>query len=286
MPDQITATAAAHAVFSSPAGPLAGLDADPGAPAPTLLMLPGYTGSKEDFVPLLDPLAAAGIRAVAIDQLGQYQSAPAGAPRPLTDYQPVALGALAAGLVRELTARGPVVLLGHSYGGLVARQAILQGAPVAGLMLLCSGPAAFRDGNRFDALHSVQALLEQAGTTGVYDAGLRAAGLDPEHLNPVQAFMRTRFVETSPEALLGAGQALLTEPDLVDQLAVALADRPVAVVSGKNDDAWPHADQADMATRLGTELVLVPGAAHSPAVENPDALLALLVPLIREWTGR
>src|SRR5439155_8725343 len=43
-----------------------------------VLFVPGYTGSKEDFMPLLRPLANAGYRAVAIDQRGQYESSWAG----------------------------------------------------------------------------------------------------------------------------------------------------------------------------------------------------------------
>jgi pimeloyl-ACP methyl ester carboxylesterase len=40
----------------------------------TVLLVPGYTGSKEDFRLLLEPLAAAGHRVVALDQRGQFQS--------------------------------------------------------------------------------------------------------------------------------------------------------------------------------------------------------------------
>src|SRR4030095_4604727 len=40
----------------------------------TVLLVAGYTGSKEDFAPLLAPLAEAGHRVVAIDQRGQYES--------------------------------------------------------------------------------------------------------------------------------------------------------------------------------------------------------------------
>ena len=59
---------------------------------------------------------------------------------------------------------------------------------------------------------------------------------------------------------------------------------PVAVIAGQDDDAWPLTDQTDMAVRLGTELVIVEGAAHSPAVENPGGLLDVMLPLIRAWT--
>lgn len=63
-----------------------------------------------------------------------------------------------------------------------------------------------------------------------------------------------------------------------------MAGRPVAVIAGAADDAWPLEVQGAMASRLGTTLTVIPGAAHSPAVEAPDALVDLLVPLVQAWT--
>ena len=98
-------------------------------------------------------------------------------------------------------------------------------------------------------------------------------------------FLRRRFVSSRAASLLGMGAALRTEPDRVDELAAALhgSNTPVAVIAGADDDAWPLPDQREMAARLGTELVIIPDAAHSPAVENPAALLAVLLPLLHGW---
>jgi pimeloyl-ACP methyl ester carboxylesterase len=49
------------------------------------------------------------------------------------------------------------------------------------------------------------------------------------------------------------------------------------VLFGAEDDAWPPAEQRDMARRLGARSVAVPGAAHSPAVENPAGTAAALL---------
>ena len=55
-------------------GPLAILDARPDEwQRGTVLMVPGFTGSKEDFRFLLAPLAEQGWRVVAVDQRGQYE---------------------------------------------------------------------------------------------------------------------------------------------------------------------------------------------------------------------
>src|SRR3954465_12225998 len=64
---------AEHRTFAGGAGPLAALDTGP-ADGATVLLLAGYTGTKEDFAPCLRPLCRAGYRAVALDRRGQYES--------------------------------------------------------------------------------------------------------------------------------------------------------------------------------------------------------------------
>src|SRR4051795_3798442 len=64
---------AEHRRFDGGAGPLVALDTGP-TEGGTVLLVAGYTGSKEDFAPLLRPLCIAGYRAVALDQRGQYES--------------------------------------------------------------------------------------------------------------------------------------------------------------------------------------------------------------------
>lgn len=284
MADQLTPTHAIRTEIGSAAGPLAALVGEAPAAGLSLLLLPGYTGSKEDFLPLIDPLADAGIRGVAVDQPGQFESP---GPADEASYSPSALGEVMASVVRELAAAGPVVLLGHSYGGLVARAAVLAGAPIAGLVLLCTGPAGFTCGARLDALNAGETMLRELGREVAFGLILPAGAAD----SPIDAFKRQRMLATSDSCLLGMGRSLRTEPDRVDELAGALAaafvesSRRVAVIAGEGDDAWPLPDQRAMARRLGTELVLIPGAAHSPAVENPGAVLDVLIPLIRQWTG-
>lgn len=55
-------------------GSFAALDCPPAPEAPagrgTALLVPGFTGSKEDFLDLLAPLSAAGFRVVAVDGRG------------------------------------------------------------------------------------------------------------------------------------------------------------------------------------------------------------------------
>ncbi|MDQ3154461.1 MAG: alpha/beta hydrolase [Actinomycetota bacterium] len=260
---------------------LAALRIAPAGPGwATALLVPGYTGSKEDFAPLLDPLAAAGMHAVAVDLPGQYESPGAGDE---ADHLPEPLGRTVAALVHDLAAERPVLLLGHSYGGLVARAAVLAGAPLTGLTLLDSGPAALPPGPRRATLELAEPLLRTEGIEAVQR--FREALDGPVEPAELAALLRARFLGSSVPGLLGMATALRGEPDRVDELVAALGTTPRMVVCGEADDAWPVALQAAMATRLDAEFAVVPGAGHSPNTENPHGLLAALLPVWRYWIG-
>ena len=244
---------------------LAALTVGPASPTGRpVVLVPGYTGSKEDFRLLLHPLARAGHHAIAIDQRGQYESPGSDDPAAYT------VESLATDLLEVLAGLGPAHLVGHSFGGLVARAAVLrQPEAVRSLVLMGSGPAGLT-GPRTDALVFLRPLLEQGGLHAV------AAALDDlERANPprvpvaaeVREFLRARFLAGSETALLAMADALLGEPDRVD----ALRDSgvPVLVLHGADDDAWTPHLQKQMADRLRARHVVVPGAQHSPALEKP-----------------
>ena len=245
----------------------------------TVLLVPGFTGSKEDFTPLLRPLAAAGYHAVAIDQRGQYQSQWADSA---AGYR---LEALAAELV-ELAGLlgGSVHLVGHSFGGLVGRLAVLQ-APdrFTDLVLLGSGPAAIQGGRR-ERLELGAQVLAARGMAALWDELQSQAHADPRYvrLAPVlNAFLRERFMATDPVGLEVMGRALTDEPDRCAELAGL--GKPILVAHGVDDDAWPGPVQAEMADRLAAQYRVIAAAAHSPAVENPAATVAALVEF---WQSR
>ncbi|WP_020668019.1 alpha/beta fold hydrolase [Amycolatopsis nigrescens] len=281
---QLTAHTGSRITLDGRYGPIAALSA--GVPAAaTVLLVPGYTGSKEDFTPMLDGIAAAGFRAVALDLPGQHES---GGPPDESAYLPAALGEVIAKLIESLTADGPVLLLGHSYGGLVARGAVLAGARVAGLTLMDSGPRHLPDGVRLDALALGEPMLRENGLSAAYAVRERVSAQFPAWaLLPAELkdFLRARFVTSSAPSLLGMAHGLRTEPDLVTELAGALtaAAIPCLVVAGEQDDAWSVPDQRAMAGRLDAPFAAIPDAAHSPNTENPAALLATLLPTWHAW---
>jgi pimeloyl-ACP methyl ester carboxylesterase len=257
-----------------PSGQVAALDTGPAGDPPTVLMVPGYTGSKEDFGPLLDPLAAAGRRVVAIDLPGQYESP---GPDDTAWYTVDHLGAVLLEVADAVG--GPIQLVGHSFGGLVSRSAVIA-APgrFRSLTLMDSGPAAI-GGQRDQMLVVAQQIYQQGGIEAVYQVMEQLAQGDPNYLaQPVEVreFLRGRFVANVPAGLLGMGEALRSEPDRVDELRAAAPALPLLVLCGAAADAWAPATQAAMAARLGAEHVVIPDAVHSPAIENTAPTLAAL----------
>jgi pimeloyl-ACP methyl ester carboxylesterase len=269
LPDGIEA-----AFVEVPGGPQAVLDARCERPTATVLLVPGFTGSKEDFRFVLLPLAEAGLRAVAVDQRGQHDS-----PGP-EDHEAYTVDALAADLLALVDALGdgPVHVVGHSFGGLVARAAALADATrFRSLVLMDSGPSAL-GGPRAEVLPLMKQILDEHGLAAVWAAAQALPTAKPQ-APEVLAFLQKRFMAGPPAALHGMGDALVSEPDRVEELAAA--GLPLLVLFGEADDAWTPEVQREMAARLDCPVVVVPGAAHSPAVENPDDTVAALVEFFR-----
>ncbi|GAA3085730.1 hypothetical protein GCM10020254_32610 [Streptomyces goshikiensis] len=129
----------------------------------TALLVPGYTGSKEDFIGMLEPLAAAGYRVVAVDGRGQHESP---GPREESAYTLEELARDVLAQAGALGAAGPLHLLGHSLGGLVVRTAVVRDpAPFASLALLSTGPGAVCEDQRGRTKLLVAALEAMGGTT-------------------------------------------------------------------------------------------------------------------------
>ena len=251
-------------------GEFAVLDAMPAAgpcELGTALLVPGYTGSKEDFIAILGQLAAAGRRVIAVDQRGQYETA---CPDDPDAYDPRELGADSTALFEATHATH---LLGHSFGGLVAREAVLGGCSPASLTLLSSGPAAL-PGPRAEEIHFMLNYLDGTPTSGLRDkiAEIWNGVLKPEAVaagvtHPVMAFLEERMLANNPTGLVTMATHLLKAEDKTADLAGHRL--PTFILYGEDDNAWPSSQQRQMAARLGAERTCIPGAAHNPNVEAP-----------------
>ncbi|MFE6551958.1 alpha/beta fold hydrolase [Streptomyces sp. NPDC004096] len=236
----------------------------------TVLLLPGYTGSKEDFIVLQPLLAAAGYRTVAVDGRGQYES-----PGPRDDEAPYAQDELARDVLAQAHAVGtPLHLLGHSLGGQIARAAVLLDAsPFVSLTLMASGPAqiSVAQQQRVKLLRDALAVMDMAEVWEAIQAMEPPEDVDAGDIDEGLADgedLRRRWLRNSPAQLLATGRQLCLEPDRVAELdAVGL---PVHVLSGGRDDTWPVPLLDEMATRLGAERTVVAQAEHSPNTEQPE----------------
>ena len=280
-----------RSVIETRRGSFAALEAMPGSgvcerqPA---VLVPGFTGSKEDFLAILHQLGAAGRRVLAIDLRGQYQTP---GPDDPDAYAIRELGADVAAIVDAMAVRaggagdgelGPVHVVGHSFGGLVVREALLGGARhVGSVTFMSSGPAQLT-GPAADELIALLGYLDGESPEAIrntiekiWDSVLVpqavAAGVAPD----IAAFMRDRMLANSPVGLQVMARYLLQAPDRTSELAGQL-HVPVLVLYGEDDDKWEPAAQEEMAGRVGAERVCIPGAAHSPAFDAPETTASAL----------
>ena len=286
-------------------GAFAALEAVPGSGVcerDAALLVPGYTGSKEDFLAILDLLADDSRHVIAIDMRGQFETAEAEDP---AGYAAAALGA---DILAIMQATGARHLVGHSYGGLIGREAVLAGTGVelASFTLMSSGPGALT-GPRAKDLRAMLAALdvgdgtrpEGGRTAGDRTHGGRTDGDRPDkaalragiaelwraHLEPqavtagvpghIVAFLSRRMLGNDPDGLVLMAAHMLAAPDRTAELA-RLDQLPMLVIYGENDNSWSPAAQENMARRLGARRLCIPAAVHSPAVEAPTTTASAL----------
>ena len=240
-----------------------------------VICVPGFTGSKEDFLPMLEPLGRAGVRVLSIDQRGQCDSP--GLPL----QTPYTLEGYGEDLRDLITQRAeaddvPVHLLGHSFGGYVARQALLDGPklPLATVTLLGTGPGAVPAPASYRVRFFLAATQLMSPVTGN-----RLLRLD-RHPDPaIQRFVRHRIRGNDRRALQAMARWLLSEPDRVDELGAVLRrdELPCFVVCGADETTWSTAEQRSMAERLGVPFTAIPEAGHSVNVQQSERLVETLL---------
>jgi len=254
--------------FSVPsnAGPLTAWRVQPvGEKKGNVVFIPGFTGSKEDFRLLLPRMAALGWDTVAYSQRGQYDSA---APAGVENYTLAELAGDAANFalgIFEHCGGELVHLVGHSLGGLVAREAVLLRPDLfASVTMLCSGP-----GGRPGVHQEDGEFVAEHGPLGIWQRD-NPDGAQSEE----QVFLRERAAASSPDAYLGGVSILQNTTDSTS--ALAASGVPALVAHGDTDDAWPISDQKLMAERLGARYAVIPDAGHLPNIDNPDYTARLL----------
>ncbi|WP_395639236.1 alpha/beta fold hydrolase [Pseudolysinimonas sp.] len=267
----IPAPGSVSSVFEAPSGSLAVVSlGDP--TRPRVVLVPGVSGSKEDFVLMLPLLAAAGYYVQTFDMAGQYQSGAAGPPRGRRfDYD-----LFVDDLVAFLEGGAPAHLLGYSFAGTIA-QLVLVKRPdlVRSLTLLATPP---EPGNGFRGVRGLGPFTFLAG--GRIGAALMTWGIrtNKNHVPPLRLeFVRMRFDFTSRRSMEDIIRLMKRAPDLRDAVAASPIPKLVAVGS---HDLWPTELHAWLAERIGARLVVYP-TGHSPCETAPHQLTRDMVELFR-----
>ena len=267
-------TGVEHRWIDAPSGRLAALVAgDPAAPR--MLLVPGVTGSKEDFLLVLPLLAAAGFRAESYDLAGQYESGGAGPerldpPRGRYDHDLFVDDLLA--VIADGTQ--PVHLLGYSFAGTVAALvATAHPQLVASLTLLSTPPLSGQ------AFRGVKVLGPISGPApGQVGAALMIWGVRnilnkaPSHRVP---FVRKRFELTRRESVSDIIGLMKRTPDLDAELAALPI--PKLVVAGEHD-LWSVELHRDFAERISAGMLVTAGG-HSPSEDSPVELARAIIAL-------
>jgi 3-oxoadipate enol-lactonase len=184
-----------------------------------------------------------------------------------------------AAAIDVMSASEPVTLLGNGLGAFVALGvAIHHRSRVRRLVVVGCG-ARFTDdlATAFDRLVDT---AERGGMEAVVPTALaRVFGESYLAAHPAAGYGVARsLVRTDPTVFVTACEALQS----VDYSALARnITQPTLIVVGEEDRATPPA----LATTLhglvqGSTLVTLPGVAHAPHLQDPDGLLAAIIPFI------
>jgi pimeloyl-ACP methyl ester carboxylesterase len=174
---------------------------------------------------------------------------------------------------------GPVVIVGHSLGGMIAQELALR-APdrVRGLVLCNTIPGVTQGAREFNPV--LAGLAETAGPTAVAEALLPAMlGLRPLE-NTERA--RERFLAdmraSDPASLAAAFRAVVTFDARNRLPSLRDAGMPALVIAGQHEGNGD--DQQELADLLGARCEFLPGTSHLAPVEAPTAFAAEVVPFL------
>lgn len=271
-PDGVTTS-----TFTAPSGQLAVVAA--GRPGnPRVILVPGVTGSKEDFFLMFPLLVDAGYHVLAYDMAGQYESHAAGPENlrpPRSRYEhDLFVDDLLAIIESE---PGPAHVLGYSFAGTVAQIAYAVRPDLFLSLTLLSSPPQSGQGFR-----GVKRIGWFSGlTTGRIGAALMIWGLrrNVTHVPPGRlAFVLARLELTRRASVADIITLMKRAPDLVSALRNAEIPKLVAVGA---HDLWPTELHSQFARSIDARLAVYQ-TGHSPCETAPNQLVADLLALYRQ----
>lgn len=265
--------------LDAPSGRLARIALGP-VDGPRVVLIPGATGSKEDFVLMLPLFAAAGFRVESYDLAGQYESADAGPWNlhpPSTHYdERLFLDDLLAFLD---DGAGHAHVLGYSFAGTIAGLALLERPDRFASLTLLSAPP-----EPGQAFRSVKRIGPISGFTSPRQgAALMIWGIR-NNLNKVPpgrlAFVRERFALTRRESVDDIIGLMMRTPDV--RAGILAVPMPKLVAVGEHD-LWPRELHERSAREIGARFAVY-HTGHSPCETAPHQLVRDMLALFAEAT--
>ncbi len=244
---------------------------------PTLLLVHGFGGAKEDFDDHVDALAE-GHHVVVFDHRGHGESDAPGDAAAYT-FERLALDTLA---VADAVGADRFHLLGHSMGGMVARRIVLaHPARIEALVLMDTSPGpvpgldgeilemgaeiALTDG--MDELKRIMDAFSPLGTPAYERLLVERPGY--------REFNDRKWATLSATMWSTLARAIRDQPDELARVGDVRC--PTLVIVGEQDEPFLAVSRRMSEIIPDGELVIVPDAGHSPQFENPAAWRAALV---------
>lgn len=258
-------TEAGH--FAAPSGSLAVAYWGPRDGVP-VLMLPGITGSKEDFSLVGPPLGDLGYRVMAVDLAGQFASWGAG---PDQDGK-WSLDLHTRDAKAALEFLGPAHILGYCYSGIIAARIAVESPDLLRSVTFLSSPPAI--GDSFRAVRIIgpfSRLVSPEMASGILRGAIRNGfnWMPPKR----KQFIKDRLRFTKKQSVDDTMTTMMNVPDYEDGLRRSELPRLVAAGSG---DLWSLKTHRAFADRIDADFRGYK-CGHSPVESKPEELCQDLV---------
>ncbi len=238
-----------------------------------LLVLLHPVGLDNTFWADLPKRLAAAYTVIAVDTAGHGKSPDAKRPGRMQDRID--------DLVELLSVRneGPAVLIGVSFGGMIAQQVALARPDLVSGLVLAGCPGAIPEAGR-DAMRKRGADAEGGGMPAVLNGTLE------RWFTPT--FLSTEKVRKVGDRLLAdkasnwaAAWEAVAEHDALDRLKTI--NIPTLVIAGEKDAATPLTAKQALANAIpGSRLLVLQDAPHIMQIECPDGFAQAIIGFLLE----
>jgi pimeloyl-ACP methyl ester carboxylesterase len=174
---------------------------------------------------------------------------------------------------------GPIILVGHSYGGAVITNAATGDKQVKALVYVDAfAPAQGQTIGQLVAAHPGSCVLPPANVTAQPYPGAPAGAVDVYIKQDVFPSCMANGLPASEASVLAATQRPLTSLALTQKSGVpAWKTIPAWAVIGTADHAIPPAELLAMAQQAHARITVIPGAPHLSMISNPGVVTRVIL---------